>query len=309
LAARLAVGLAAGAALVALPHALSAYYRSLALGILADVALAVSWAFFSGPTRYLSLATGAFFGAGAYLTAMVGARLPWPLPVLAGAGAASAMALVVGLLALRLRGPYFAVFTFGLAELAKHVLIWYEMRVTGTVGRLLLAPPAPGTLYYTVLALAALSVATAVLLRRSRWGYALIAIGVDEERAQTLGMDTTAVKIGTFALSAAFMGAVGAAMAPRWTYVDPQVFNPLVSFQTVIMALVGGAATVGGPIAGAAFLGLASEVLLLQFRYLYMLALGLVLIAVVVLFPGGLGELGRRSRRSAPGAPGRAESP
>jgi branched-chain amino acid transport system permease protein len=284
------------AALVAVPHVVSPYYRSLALALLADVALAVSWAFFSGPTRYLSLATGAFFGAGAYLTAMMGTRLPWPLPVAVGAGAGALMALVVGSLALRLRGPYFAVFTFGLAELAKHVLIWYEMRVTGTVGRLLLAPPSPVTLYYPVLVLAALAVATALLLRRSRWGPALIAIGADEERAQTLGMDTTTVKIGSFALSAAFMGAVGAAMAPRWTYVDPQVFNPLISFQAVIMALVGGATTVAGPVVGAVFIGLASEVLLLRFRYLYMLALGLVLIAVVILFPHGLVGVRRRGR-------------
>jgi branched-chain amino acid transport system permease protein len=293
------------AALVAVPHALSPYYRSLTLGVLADVTLAVAWAFFSGPTRYLSLATGAFFGLGAYLTAMMGARLPWPLPVAAGAGFAALMALLVGLLALRLRGPYFAVFTFGLAELAKHILIWYEMRVTGTVGRLLLAPPSPVAIYYTVLALAALAVATAMLLRRSPWGDALIAIGADEERAQTLGIDTTTVKIGSFALSAAFMGAVGAAMAPRWTYIDPQVFNPLVSFQTVIMAMVGGATTIAGPIVGAVFIGLASEILLLKFRYLYMLALGLVLIAVVMLFPRGLVALGRRRGRArAPGLAG-----
>ena len=103
------------AALLAAPAFLSTYSRSLALAILADVALAVSWAFFSGPTRYLSLATGAFFGAGAYTTAVVGARLAWPLPVLAGAVVGAVLALVVGALALRLRGPYFAVFTFGLA--------------------------------------------------------------------------------------------------------------------------------------------------------------------------------------------------
>src|SRR5438445_5046024 len=113
----------------------------------------------------------------------------------------------------------------------------------GHGGRLLLSPPEPWTLYYTVLGLAGLAVVTALLLRRSRWGYALVGIGEDEERALTLGIDTTRVKVGTFALSAAFMGAVGAAMAPRWTYLDPQVFNPLVSFQTVIMALVGAATT------------------------------------------------------------------
>ena len=285
---------------MAAPWLVSNYQRSLLLAILADVTLAVSWAFFSGPSRYLSLATGAFFGAGAYATALCGGRLAWPLPVLAGAAVGAVMALLVGVLALRLRGPYFAVFTFGLAELAKHVLIWYETSVTGTVGRLLLAPPSAAVLYYTVLALAALAVATAHLLRRTRWGYALVGIGEDEERALTLGIDTARVKVGAFALSAAFMGAAGAAMAPRWTYLDPQVFNPLVSFQTVIMALVGGATTVAGPVLGAVFLGLASELFLLRFRYVYMLALGLTLIAAVLLFPTGLaGLLGRRRRAAA----------
>jgi branched-chain amino acid transport system permease protein len=287
---------ALGAALVVAPQVLGPYYRSLALAILADVALAVAWAFFSGPTRYLSLATGAFFGAGAYTTAVVLGRLPWPLPVLAAAAVAAAMALLVGTLALRLRGPYFAVFTFGLAELAKHTLIWFETSITGTVGRLLLSPPGPVALYYTVLAVAALAVTTAVALPRSRWGVALIGIGADEERAETLGIDTTRVKIAVFALSAAFMGAIGGAMAPRWTYLDPQVFNPLVSFQTVIMALLGGPATVAGPILGAVFLGLLSEILLVKFRYLYMLTLGLVLIVVVLVLPGGLAGLARRWR-------------
>ncbi|HSE06357.1 MAG TPA: branched-chain amino acid ABC transporter permease [Methylomirabilota bacterium] len=285
-----------GGALLAAPHALPAYHRSLTLAILADVALAVSWAFFSGPTRYLSLATGAFFGAGAYTTAVVMARLPWPLPVLAAAVVAAALALLVGTLALRLRGPYFAVFTFGLAELAKHTLIWYETGVTGTVGRLLLNPPGTITLYYTVLGVAALAVATAVWLPRSRWGIALVGIGADEERAETLGIPTIRIKIAVFALSAAFMGAAGGAMAPRWTYLDPQVFNPLVSFQTVIMALLGGATTVIGPVLGAVFLGLLSETLLLKFRYFYMLSLGLVLIAVVLLLPAGLAGLLRRRR-------------
>ena len=285
-------------ALVAAPRILAPYQRSLALAILADVALAVAWALFSGPTRYLSLASGAFFGAGAYTTAMLVTRLAWPLPVAAGAGVAALMALVVGVLALRLRGPYFAVFTFGLAELAKYTLIWYETGVTGTVGRLIMRPPDPVTLYYTVLGVAGLSVTAAVLLRRSRWGYALVAIGADEERAETLGIDTTRVKIGTFVLSAAFMGAVGAAMAPRWTYLDPQVFNPLVSFQTVIMALLGGPATVLGPVIGAVFLGLASEILLVRFRYYYLLALGLTLIAVVLVLPNGLaGAFTRAARR------------
>ncbi len=299
MAARLALSLLL-LALAGAPAFVPPYARSLVLAILADIALAVSWAFFSGPSRYLSLATGAFFGAGAYAAALVGARLFWPLPVLAGAAVGAAMALVAGALALRLRGPYFAVFTFGLAELAKHTLIWYETGVTGTVGRLILAPPGAWALYYTVLGVAALAVAAAVSLRRSRWGHVLAGIGADEERAETLGINTTAVKIGTFALSAGFMGAVGAAMAPRWTYLDPQVFNPFVSFQTVIMALLGGATTVAGPIMGAVFIGLASEILLLKFRYVYMLGLGVALIVVVLALPNGLVGLAERFRHQRP---------
>jgi branched-chain amino acid transport system permease protein len=216
--------------------------------------------------------------------------------VLAAAAVAAVMALVVGTLALRLRGPYFAVFTFGLAELAKHTLIWYETGVTGTVGRLLLNPPGTVTLYYTVLGVATLAVGAARWLPRTRWGIALAGIGADEERAETLGIDTTRVKIAVFALSAAFMGATGGAMAPRWTYLDPQVFNPLVSFQTVIMALLGGATTVIGPVLGAVFLGLLSETLLIKFRYFYMLSLGLVLIVVVLLLPRGFAGLLRAGR-------------
>jgi branched-chain amino acid transport system permease protein len=304
---RLAAAGAVLAALAVAPLLLGAYARSLVLAILADAALAVAWALFSGPTRYLSLATGAFFGAGAYATAVLVARLPWPLPVAAGAAVAALMAVLVGVLALRLRGPYFAVFTFGLAELAKHTLIWFETSITGTVGRLILTPPGPLAVYYTVLTVAALAVGGAVLVRRSRWGLALVGIGADEERVATLGIDATRVKVGAFALSAAYMGAVGAAMAPRWTYVDPQVFNPLVSFSTVIMALLGGAGTVAGPVVGAVFLGLAGEILLVRFRYFYMLGLGLTLIVVVLLLPRGLaGALaGRRWSLSRRGSPAR----
>lgn len=282
------VVMVAALALASAPAFVSSYLRALLLAILADVALSVSWAFFSGPTRYLSLATGAFFGAGAYTTAVLGPRLAWPLPVLAGGLIGALLALVVGALALRLRGPYFAVFTFGLAELAKYSVIWYESSVTGTVGRLLLVTPAPWTLYYTVLGLAALAVVTAFLLGGSRAGHALVGVGADEERAETLGINTTLIKIGVFTLSAAFMGAVGAAMATRWTYLDPQVFNPYVSFQVVIMALLGGVTSIWGPVAGAVFIGLASEILLLKFRYLYMLGLGLTMIVIVLVLPSGL---------------------
>ena len=87
-------------------------------------------------------------------------------------------------------------------------------------------------------------------MRHSRFGLALSGIGADEQRAQTLGVPTRRIKVAGFTLSAAFAGAVGAAMAVRWTYVDPpSVFNPFIGFQTVLIAMIGGAHTVLGPLA------------------------------------------------------------
>ncbi|MBI2160318.1 MAG: aldehyde dehydrogenase family protein [Candidatus Rokubacteria bacterium] len=277
------------AALIVFPLVAPAYHVSLGLALLADVALASAWALFSGPTRYLSLAAAAFFGAGAYVTAVLGARAVWPVPVLAGAAAGGLLALPVGLLALRLRGPYFAILTFGLSELVRHSVIWYESNVTGTVGRVLLLQLDRRTLYWGLLVLAVLAVAAAILLRRSRWGLALVAIGGDEERAEVLGIRPTGVKIVVFVLSAALMGATGAAIAPRWTYIDPHIaFNPLISFQVIIMALLGGVGRPAGPVVGALFLGLLSELFLIQFRYAYMIVLGAVLIVTVLGLPHGI---------------------
>ena len=137
--------------------------------------------------------------------------------------------------------------------------------------------------------IAVAAVTSAVLLRRSRWGLALVAIGGDEERAEVLGVRPTWIKIGVFVLSAGLMGATGAAIAPRWTYLDPQIaFNPLTSFQVIIMALLGGVGRPAGPVVGALFLGLLSELFLIQFRYVYMIVLGVVLIVTVLGLPHGI---------------------
>jgi branched-chain amino acid transport system permease protein len=235
------------AALLVFPTVAPAYHVALGLALLADVAMASAWTLFSGPTRYLSLAAAAFYGVGAYVTALLGAHAVWPAPIVAGAAAGALLSLPVGLLALRLRGPYFAILTFGLSELVRHTVIWYESNVTGTVGRVLVLSLERRTLYWGLLVIAVAAVASAILVRRSRWGLALAAIGGDEERAEVLGIRPTGVKVAVFALSASLMGATGAAIAPRWTYLDPHIaFNPLISFQVIIMALLGGAGRPGG---------------------------------------------------------------
>ncbi len=277
---------------LALPHYGSEFAVSKLLTCLMYVALSSSWSLFCGSTRYLSLATAAFFGIGAYTSALLLETLPWLAVIGLGALIAAAVALVMGAAVLHLRGTYFAVLTFGMTELIHHAVTTFEKMVTGTVGRVLTVVPDRDTLFLTVLALATLALLTSIFVRRSRFGLAMSGIGSDEQRAQTLGVHTKLVKMGGFALSAAFAGAVGAAMATRWTYIDPgTVFNPFIGFQTVLIALIGGAATLWGPLMAAIVFSLLAETLRLQVPQAYMVGLGLLLILCVLYLPGGLASL------------------
>lgn len=277
---------------LALPAYASEFATSLALTCLMYVALSSSWALFCGSTRYLSLATAAFFGIGAYTGALMLEQAPWLVSVAAGAAMAAAVAAFMGLLVLHLRGTYFAVLTFGMTELIRHAVTAWEKQVTGTVGRVLMVVPEAQTVYLTVLGLAVAAVATSIVVRRTRFGLALAGIGADEQRAQTLGVNTRWVKVAGFALTAAFAGAVGAAMSVRWTYIDPPtVFNPFIGFQTVLIALVGGALTLWGPLVAAIVFSVLAETLRLQVPQLYMMTLGLLLILSVLYLPNGLASL------------------
>lgn len=279
----------AGALLGALPAFESPFAQSMALTCLMYAGLAVSWSMFSGPTRYLSLATSAFFGLGAYCTAWGLGKLPWPAVVMLGGCAAVVFAFLIGLITLRLRGAYFAVITYGLGELVKHTITHIEKTYFGTVGRVMTETPSSATVYWTVLAIAALAVWTYVAFGRSRFGHALRGIGMDEERAATLGVNPMRVKLIGFCLSSWFAGALGAAMAVRWTYIDPHtVFNPFIVFQTVLISMVGGPLTVAGPLIGAAAFSLLSEYLRLSLPYLYLIILGVLLIVSVLYLPDGI---------------------
>ena len=277
---------------LALPYWGSEFVVSLALTCLMYVALSSSWALFCGFTRYLSLATSAFFGIGAYTCAQTLGQMPWLQSILLGAGIAAGVALVMGAAVLHLRGTYFAVLTFGMTELIRHAVTYFEKSVKGTVGRVLTTVPERDTIYLTVLALALLSVLVSIVVRRTRFGLALAGIGADEQRAQTLGVNTRWVKLAGFAMTAAFAGAIGAAMSVRWTYIDPHtVFNPFIGFQTVLIALIGGALTLWGPLLAAIVFSLLAETLRLQAPQVYMMTLGLLLILCVLYLPGGLASL------------------
>ncbi|MFN3432287.1 MAG: ABC transporter permease subunit, partial [Candidatus Sericytochromatia bacterium] len=119
-------------------------------------------------------------------------------------GIATVVAVVMGAAVLHLRGTYFAVLTFGMTELIRHAVTYFEKSVTGTVGRVLTVVPDRDTIYLTVLALAVLAVLVSIIVRRSRFGLALMGIGADEQRAQTLGVNTRLIKVAGFAMTAAF---------------------------------------------------------------------------------------------------------
>jgi branched-chain amino acid transport system permease protein len=255
------------------------------------IVLTVSWSLFSGPTGYISLATAAFFGIGIYTAAILGDYLPLAAVIFAGGLLSFIIALLVGLSSLRLRGMYFTIFTFGLSELIRHAVLWWEVNISGTVGRLVVSLHHQ-SVYYILLVTVLLNVLMVHLIRRSKYGLALRGIGESEEAADHIGVNVNRVKIGVFALSTFFMGTTGAVMATQWTYIDPSIaFNPLYSFMPVLMAIFGGITKIYGQLLGAAVLTLLADMLLTKFPYYYNLLYGIILVCVILFLPQGLAGL------------------
>ena len=274
--------------LVTLPLYGSIYIAILLSTIFMYIILTSSWAMFSGPTGQISLATAAFFGIGIYTAALLGKSMPLVFMVLIGGLASAVMALMVGSLTLRLKGVYFTIFTFGLLELIKFLLLWFEITFTGTRGRFVVVVNNT-TIYFYMLVILVLALLTAYLIRRSKYGLALQSIGEQAEAAEHIGINVTLVKVATFAISAFFMGAAGAVMATRWTYVDPYIaFNMNYSFTPVLMAIFGGSGPLFGPVLGAVIFAYLEQILITKFPYYYMLLFGIVMVVSVVYLPNGL---------------------
>jgi len=289
-------------ALVTLPIYGSLYNVILATSILMYIILAVSWALFSGSTGYMSLATAAFFGVGIYASALLlpatGQVLPLLVVVVLGGLVSSIVALGVGALTLRLRGIYFAIFTFGLVVLILELLNWWEHTVIHIRGRFVMLVD-NDVIFYVMLAIFILLMLTTYFIKRSKFGLALQSIGENEEAAAHRGINVTLVKVITFAISAFFMGAAGTVWATKLTYIDPYVaFNPLFSFMPVLMAIFGGMGLIYGPVIGAGIFAYLQETLQTEFPEVYMLIFGIVLVAAILYLPNGLvGLIPRLIRR------------
>ncbi len=288
----------AAALLLALPPFFAGpYWLGVGLSLLAWIALAQSWVLLAGMTGYISLGHAMFYGLGGYLTVLTWQS--WPLWIsLPAAGALAAfVALVLGWPVLRVRGPYFVILTYGLAELVKFVVIDIEAKL-GKFGRLLMGAPPLETLYWLMLALALIATLATWYVRRSRFGAGLRAIRENEEAAETLGVPVVRFKLFAFAASAFIPGIVGGLMALRSAYFEPfQAFSPVTSFTIVVIALIGGSDDAPGPILGALFLIVLQELLWTSAPELYLIILGLVLIGFVLFLPDGVhGRLLRGKR-------------
>lgn len=266
---------------------------SLFTNFLLYVILAVSWTMFSGMTGYISLATAAFYGIGIYAAAIFypisGDTLPLIVIILIAGAVSFILAFIVGAITLRLKGIYFAMFTFGLVLLMKEVIYYWEIVVEGTRGRFIHLE-SNDTVYFYLLGICVVTILVAYLIRKSKYGLALQSIGENEEAAAHTGINVTMVKILTFAVSAMFMGAAGVIMATKTTYVDAgTAFNPMMSFSPALMAIFGGMANIFGPAVGAVIFTYIQEILQTgSLKNYYMLIFGAILVATILYLPNGL---------------------
>ena len=240
----------------------SAYNVTLALTVLMTISLASSWNIISGFTGYASFGHAGFFGIGAYIGALLifYEVMPWiPAMVVAGLGTAG-VALVIGYPTLRLRGPYFAITMLGLSELARIVVTAWDSVTRGGLGVYLpIVRDQPPPNYYAMLVLAVVAVVVSYLVGTSSFGLSLLSIRDDEVAAQAMGIDTTRNKMAAFR-HLVLPRVAGAIYARHVGFIDPATVFPVIwSIRAIATAIVGGQATILGPIIGAVVLTLVSE--------------------------------------------------
>jgi branched-chain amino acid transport system permease protein len=166
-----------GAVLVLLaalvPLVANGYWLSIALTGMMYIALSTSWALFSGPTHYISLASGAFFGIGGYLvaTGMSDYNQSFWLMMVVAAVVATILAALIGLATLRLSGVYFVIFTLGLAEMIRNLVSWVQNNFLGSRGLYVLTDFTEAHIYWMLLTVATAVFILGWLIDRSRLGF------------------------------------------------------------------------------------------------------------------------------------------
>lgn len=258
-------------------------------------ALALSWNLVGGYAAYPSFATAAFYGLGAYGTAVAQASgLPLPVAWAGGSAVCAVFAALLGLAILHLRGHYFAIASLVVADVLREITNSWTSLTGGGMGINLPlvggGVEAQARFYFWVMAgLAIVAVGVTLAVDRSRLGVALRCIAQNEDAAQIIGVDTLRAKVWAFVLSGALAGAAGGIYASWVTYIDPtDVYDVSLAVKPILMTLLGGAGTVLGPVAGAfVFLGL-EELLWRNLLSFHAGLLGLLVVALVLFLPEGL---------------------
>jgi branched-chain amino acid transport system permease protein len=280
--------------IVVFPQVAALYAVSLALVVLLAIVLAASWNILSGYSGYISFGQAGFFGIGSYVGALLIAHnvVPWWIAAVLGGLGAALVAVPLGALTLRLRGPYFAITMFGFAELARIVVTSWDSLTGGGAGLYLPFLEDRTSNFYAMGILALATVTVGYLIGSSRVGLKLISIREDEVAAQTLGVNTTWYKSGAFVLSAFFPGIAGAIYARQIGYIDPvTVFAVIWSIRAIATAMFGGQGTVLGPILGGIALTLVGEWAWAQNPFAYQVVFGGLIVLVVLFMPGGVMRL------------------
>ena len=264
------------------------------------VTVSVAWNLLGGFGGQVSFGFAVFYGLGAYAAALSLNRGISPILSFLLAGSVAVLAsLLVGLPTFRLKGPYFAIATIGASEAVRVVMTnvsitggasGYRIMETGTFHQL--------QHFYTALALAVIAVAISMLVQRSKFGLALIAIREDEEAASDLGVNPFRAKLLAHALAAALTGAAGGVYARYAAFIHPQgVFAFSIGVAILLMPIIGGVGTVWGPVIGAVVYGLVHEELIASFPQLHLLLYGSLLILIIFFEPGGVMGLLEKSFR------------
>ena len=287
----------------------NAYFRYVGVLTVMYMALATSWNIMGGFTGYVSLGHSAFFGLGAYATGLLATKLGMPTltAVLVGGLAIGLIAVAIGFVALRVRGASFVIVTIALVYISSLVAQGWRGFTGGSMG--LSVPPAFDVgraqmhqiAFWLFCALLLAVLLTWWFLDRSKFGMGLKAIREDEDKAESLGVNTTAFKLAAFTLSAGFT-AIGGGLYGAWfTFLDPIfVFSILIGANLVLMSLLGGIRTLWGPVLGAAIIVPSTDYFLVRFgeSQLHLVAAGALLAVVVLTMPQGIIPAVRRLGRS-----------
>jgi branched-chain amino acid transport system permease protein len=252
--------------------------------------LALSWDLVGGQTGYPSFGNMAFFGIGAYTTAILvkDFSVGFPVAFVVAGGLAVAFAAFIGVIVFRLRGHYFAIATLGVLLAAQQVSRNLEI-TGGASGKILLDTPSAEAFYYLFLGVLVAEIALVYYLSGTRFGFVLNAIRDDEQKATAMGFNTTYYKTAAWMLAALFTGLAGAAWSLDNTFVDPQTaYNGAWNVELIAMALLGGSGTVAGPVLGA--FGLHSVIVVVDTYATgwQLVLLGTAVIVTVVAFPKGV---------------------